>query len=268
MLIGLVIGGLGGGGGVLTVPALVYLLGQDPHDATTGSVLIVGLSSVVGVAARWRNPGLDWRTGLAFGAVGIPTAYAGTLLNHRVSPSVLMLVFAAVILVAASAMLLNGHDEADSEPERPLVDPPNGAVAVATRADARRAARLRTAVKILVCGAASGFLTGLLGVGGGFLVVPALVVVLRMPMTLAIGTSLLIIVLNAGSSVVARLGDLHLDWAVVAPFTVAAIAGTLLGKRVADSVSSATLSRSFAVMLVLVGGFVAVESLGTLLGAG
>lgn len=262
LLIGLVIGGLGGGGGVLTVPALVYLLGQDPHDATTGSVLIVGLSSAVGMAVRWRNPGLDWRTGLAFGAVGIPTAYAGTLLNHRVSPSVLMLVFAAVILVAAAAMLLNGHDEAEAGPEPPL-GPPSGAVAVATRTDAR----LRTAVKILVCGAASGFLTGLLGVGGGFLVVPALVVVLRMPMTLAIGTSLLIIVLNAGSSVVARLGDLQLDWAVVAPFTVAAIAGTLLGKRVADSVSSATLSRAFAVMLVLVGGFVAVENLVTLLGA-
>ena len=198
LLIGLVIGGLGGGGGVLTVPALVYLLGQDAHDATTGSVLIVGLSAVVGMAARWRNPGLDWRTGLAFGAVGIPTAYAGTLLNHRVSPSVLMLVFAAVILVAASAMLLNGHDQADAEPERPVAGQSTGAVAVATRTDARRAARLRTAVKILVCGAASGFLTGLLGVGGGFLVVPALVIVLRMPITLAIGTSLLIIVLNAG----------------------------------------------------------------------
>jgi uncharacterized membrane protein YfcA len=269
LLIGLVIGGLGGGGGVLTVPALVYLLGQDPHDATTSSVLIVGLSSVVGVAVRMRNPGLDWRTGLAFGAVGIPTAYAGTLLNHRVSPSVLMLVFAAVILVAAAAMLLNGQDEPDAEPERPLDDQhPTGAVAVAARTDVRRAARLRTAVKILVCGAASGFLTGLLGVGGGFLVVPALVIVLRMPITLAIGTSLMIIVLNAGSSVVARLGDLHLDWAVVAPFTVAAIAGTLLGKRVADSVSSAVLSRAFAVMLVLVGGLVAVESIGALLGAG
>jgi uncharacterized protein len=269
LLIGLVIGGLGGGGGVLTVPALVYLLGQDAHDATTGSVLIVGLSAVVGMTVRMRNPGLDWRTGLAFGAVGVPTAYAGTLLNHRVSPSVLMLVFAAVILVAAAAMLLNGQEEPDAEPERPLGDQPStGAVAVATRTDARRAARIRTAIKILVCGTASGFLTGLLGVGGGFLVVPALVVVLRMPMTLAIGTSLLIIVLNAGSSVVARLGDLDLDWAVVAPFTVPAIAGTLLGKRVADSVSNATLSRAFAVMLVLVGGFVAVQSVGALLGAG
>ena len=242
LLIGLVIGGLGGGGGVLTVPALVYLLGQDAHDATTGSVLIVGLSAVVGMTVRMRNPGLDWRTGLAFGAVGVPTAYAGTLLNHRVSPSVLMLVFAAVILVAAAAMLLNGQEEPDAEPERPLGDQPSTG-AVATRTGRPPRARIRTAIKILVCGTASGFLTGLLGVGGGFLVVPALVVALRMPMTLAIGTSLLIIVLNANSSVVARLGDLDLDWAVVAPFTVAAIAGTLLGKRVADCVSNATLSR-------------------------
>ena len=270
LFIGVVIGGLGGGGGVLTVPALVYLLGQDVHDATTGSVLIVGVSAVVGAAVRLRNPGLDWRTGLAFGAVGVPAAYLGTLLNHRVGPAVLLLVFAAVILIAAAAMLIKDHAD-DEDAGAPFGDPAvagGAGVAVAARPDTARRTRLGTAAKIVVCGLACGFLTGLLGVGGGFLVVPALVVVLGMPITLAIGTSLLIIVLNAASSMVARLGDLQLDWAIIAPFTVAAIAGTLLGKRVADALSGAVLTRAFAVMLVLVGGFVAVESVGALLGAG
>jgi len=271
LLIGVVIGGLGGGGGVLAVPVLVYLLGQDAHDATTGSVLIVGASAVVGAAVRRRNPGLYWRTGVAFGAVGIPAAYFGTLLNHRVSPSVLMLVFAAVILVAAAAMLLNGHVPEDDDPALAETGNSTGggtAVAVATRPATVRRTRLATAAKIIICGSVSGFLTGLLGVGGGFLVVPALVVVLRMPITLAIGTSLLIIVLNAVSSLAARLGDLHLDWTIVGPFAIAAIVGTLAGKRVADALSGAVLTRAFAVMLVLVGGFVAVQSVGALLGHG
>lgn len=270
LLIGVVIGGLGGGGGVLTVPVLVYLLGQDAHDATTGSVLIVGAASVVGAAIRRRSPGLDWRTGIAFGVVGIPAAYLGTQLNQHISPSVLMLVFAAVIVVAAVAMLLNGHPTEDEDPDPVEIDGPAGgtAVAVATRRHTARRARLGTAVKIVVCGSVSGFLTGLLGVGGGFLVVPALVVVLRMPITLAIGTSLLIIVLNSVSALAARVGDLHLDWTVVGPFAIAALVGTLVGKRVADALSSAVLTRAFAVMLVLVGGFVAFESIVEVLSKG
>jgi uncharacterized protein len=264
LLIGLAIGGLGGGGGVLTVPALVYLLGQGPHDATTGSVLIVGAAAVVGMVDRWHRPGLDLRTGIAFGAAGIPTAYLGTLLNHRVDAPVLMLLFAAVVLVAAVAMLLNGPDRDDAA-DLPDAATGGSGVAVAIRPDTARRARL-AAVKIVLCGSVSGFLTGLLGVGGGFLVVPALVVVLRMPMTLAIGTSLLIIVLNSASSLAARVGELHLDWTVVGPFAIAAIGGTLLGKRVAEALSGAALTRAFAAMLVLVGGLVAVESVGTLLG--
>jgi uncharacterized membrane protein YfcA len=266
LLIGVVIGGLGGGGGVLTVPVLVYLLGQGAHDATTSSVLIVGVSSVVGFLARVRSPGLSWRTGLAFAAVGIPASYLGGLLNQRVSAPVLLLVFAAVVLVAAAAMLLN-DPVADDDRNRPPVEPATGgAVAVTTRPTTARRARLAGVAKILLCGSISGLLTGLLGVGGGFLVVPALVVVLRMPITLAIGTSLLIIVLNSGAALAARIGELHLDWAVVGPFTIAAIIGTLLGKKVADACSGAVLTRAFAVMLVLVGGFVAVQSAGALLG--
>jgi len=257
LVIGLVIGGLGGGGGVLTVPVLVYLLGQSAQDATTGSVIIVGASAVVGALARVR--GIDWRTGIGFGVVGIPAAYLGTWVNHQADQPVLLLVFATITLIAAVAMLLNGDgpiDEDEPGADRPAAGGGTGDTVVA----APPQTRLGTVAKIVACGAAAGFLTGFLGVGGGFVVVPALVVVLRMSMTRAIGTSLLIIVLNAGSSLASRVGDVHLDWAVVTPFAVAAIAGTLLGKRVADRFSGATLTRAFAVMLVLVGLFVGAES--------
>jgi uncharacterized protein len=256
IVVGVVIGGLGGGGGVLTVPALVYVLGQNAHDATTGGVLIVGVTALVGTVARIRERGVEWRTGVAFGAVGVPAAYLGTLLNRNVDEPVLLIAFACLTLLAAAAMLWNG-DSSDDPPEH------GGAgTAVATR----HGVLTGQAVKVIVCGVAVGFLTGFLGVGGGFLVVPALVVVLRLPMSLAVGTSLFVITVNATSSVLSRAADLHLDWTVVAPFTVAAIAASLVAKRVARRLSGATLSRAFAFMIGAVGLFVAVQSLATIAG--
>jgi uncharacterized membrane protein YfcA len=257
LVVGCVIGGLGGGGGVLTVPALVYVLGQSAHAATTGSVLIVGVTSLVGAIARVRERGVDWRTGIGFGVVGIPAAYLGTLANRHVDQSVLLIAFALLTLFAAAAMLWRGREC----PETPS-EPGGAGTAVAVRN--QTAAGLAT--KIVVCGVAVGFLTGFLGVGGGFLVVPALVIVLRMPMSLAIGTSLFIIVLNAVSSALARATDLHLHWEVIAPFTVAAIVASLVAKRVSSRLSGTTLTRAFAVMLSAVGLFVAVESVAALIG--
>jgi uncharacterized protein len=264
LVIGVVIGGLGGGGGVLTVPALVYLLGQSAQDATTGSVIIVGTAAVVGVLMRIRCRGIRWRTAIGFGAVGVPAAYLGTQLNHRVEQPVLLLAFSALTLVAAVAMLLNRDgDEVDAATDRVAARRGTGGTgtAVLTLPDVRRSSAPVTVLKIAICGVVAGFLTGFLGVGGGFLVVPALVVVLRMPMGSAIGTSLLIIVLNALSSVASRIEVMHLDWSVIVPFTVVAVVGTLIGKRVADRFSGATLTRAFAVMLTLVGIAVGAQSL-------
>lgn len=262
LVMGVVIGGLGGGGGVLTVPALVYVLGQSAQDATTSSVIIVGITAAVGAVARIKGGGVDWRNGIALGLVGIPAAYLGTLLNHHVSQPVLLLAFAALTIVAAVAMLAgargNREPAIDHDPDDAAG---GGGTATAVRARAGRTDLLLSAAKVVACGAVVGFLTGFLGVGGGFLVVPALVIVLRMPMALAVGTSLLVIVLNSISSVVSRVGVMHLDWHVIAPFTIAAVLGTLIGKRVADKLSGATLTKSFAVMLVAVGVFVGVQSL-------
>lgn len=259
LAVGLVIGGLGGGGGVLTVPALVYVLGQGAQDATTASVVIVGISALVGVLARLRRRSgvaeLDLRRGLLLGLAGLPAAYLGTLLNQHVAPPVLLLSFALLTVVAAVAMLL------DARRTRPAAPPEPSAPGGGTTAVAAPPRLLVTAVKVVGSGAAVGFLTGFLGVGGGFLAVPALVLVLRMPMRTAVGTSLLLIVLNSASALVSRLGALHLDWHVVLPFTVAAVVATLLGKRVADRLSGRTLTVAFSLVLIAVGLSVGVESL-------
>jgi uncharacterized protein len=256
LLIGLVVGTLGGGGGVLAVPALVYALGQDARTATTGSIIIVGVVSAVGVLSRIRERSIDWRTGLAFGVVGIPAAWLGSLLNLAVSRPTLLLSFAALTLAVAAVMLINSRSTtAGTGPTAPG----GGSTTAVLQAPGR--ARIVHVIKVVTAGAVVGFLTGFLGVGGGFLAVPALTIALGMAMPAAIGTSLLLITLNSASALVARIGHLEPDWNVVLPFTAVAIVGALAGKLIADRMSSAALNRAFAVLLIAVGGFVGVQNL-------
>lgn len=270
LLIGLVLGCLGGGGGVLTVPVLVYLLGQSAQAATTGSLLIVGITAAAGALARVRSRLIDWRTGLAFGVIGVPAAYVGSVLNQRVNQHVLLVAFAAITILAAIAMLINSaKQQPGSDPHRddpgphPDAEPRTGTTTVMARGlVGGRRQFVRTALKVSSCALVVGFLTGFLGVGGGFLVTPALVITLQMPMNDAIGTSLMIIVINSAASMASRIGAIHLDWTVVLPFIAAAVIGSVAGKRVADRFSGDSLNRAFAVLLILVAGFVATQSLG------
>ena len=276
LVIGLVIGGLGGGGGVLTVPVLVYLLGQTAQDATTSSVIIVGISSAVGVVSRIRGHGVAWRTGLALAAAGTPAAYAGSILNQRAGETTLLLAFAALTLLVGAAMLVDGGP-CDDDPDGPCTGDgstgvplaPGPAAVVVRPPGGRRLAAPAVAhgVKIVVCGAAAGFLTGFLGVGGGFLVVPALVIVLRMPMSRAVGTALLVILVNTVAALGSRWGTTTLDWAVVVPFTVASVVGTVLGRRVAERLSGAVLTRIFAGLVLLVGLAVGTETVVSWIGS-
>jgi uncharacterized membrane protein YfcA len=272
LVIGFVMGGLGGGGGALAVPALVYLLGLTAQDATTTSVVVVGITAVVGVLVRLRGGLIKWRTGLAFGAVGIPSAAVGTLINQRAAQPVLLLSFAALALIAAIAMIIDSRERPavsagsagpDPEPVAPAGRPVErrGAVAVEPRSAVVSSSTTVRVLKIVLCGVVIGFLTGFLGVGGGFLMVPALVIVLRMPMMFAVGTSMLIMAINAVAALGARVGVSEFDWAVLVPFTIAAVAASIVGKRVSVRLSSAALGRAFAVMLLLVGAYTAVESI-------
>jgi uncharacterized membrane protein YfcA len=270
LLIGGVLGALGGGGAILTVPALVYLLGQTAQDATTSSLVIVGVTAVAGALAHARAGRVRWRTGTAFGVAGILAAFAGTALNHRVDAHVLLLGFAGVMLVAATGMLLRARsdtkraDHPTTSTPRPA-GPAGAATTVAPHPAALRSRRdTAIAVKVIGAGLAVGFLTGFFGVGGGFVIVPALVMVLGFPMPAAVGTSLLIIAVNSAASLAARAGHAHFDWAVIIPFTLAAMAATLAGKRIADRLPGTTLSRAFAGLLLAVAAYVAITSIAAL----
>ena len=278
LLIGLTLGALGGGGSVLTVPALVYVIGQDAQTATTSSLFIVGISALVGALGHARSGRVRWGVGVAFGVVGIAASYAGTALNRLVDPHVLLLAFAVVVLAAATGMLGNTAKRADrpaterqrvhagSKPDRapPAAgDGPRGTSSASAPETSRSGRRWSAAQasKVLAAALLLGFMTGFFGVGGGFVIVPALVLALRMPMAEAVATSLLIIALNSTSSLVARAASADFHWSVIVPFTLAAMAGALAGKKVADRLSGTTLTRAFAALLIAVAVYTATSSI-------
>ncbi len=270
LLIGAVLGALGGGGAILTVPLLVYILGQSAQDATTSSLVIVGLTAAVGTIGHARAGHVRWRTGLVFGVTGLASAYAGTALNRQIDERVLLLGFAAVMIAAAVGMLVRSGkaigppegdlpDAAVVNAHRPGVsDSGTAGVQLVAAPVGVRPPRRQTVqmIKVVAAGLTVGFLTGLFGVGGGFVIVPALTLALGLPLPIAVGTSLLIIALNSASALAARAGSAHFDWAVIAPFTLAAMAGTVAGRWIADRLPNSALNRAFAVLLLLVAAFV------------
>ena len=280
ILIGVSLGALGGGGSILTVPALVYVLGESAHAAITESLVIVGITSVVAAVGHARVRHVRWGSGIVFGLVGVASSYAGTALNGHVNPNALLLAFAVLIVVVASGMLRRARAQirvpARPEPVAAGVSagstpaagarssqhssPDRGPTRPASVTGGDQAGRSNIALKIIMAGLVVGFLTGFFGVGGGFVIVPALVMALGYDMPIAVGTSLLIIAINSAASLAARAGSETLHWSVIIPFTVAAIAGSLGGKRVADQVPSTTLTKAFAALLVTVAGYVAIRS--------
>lgn len=273
LLIGLSLGALGGGGSILTVPALVYILGMSAQEATTASLVIVGVTAAAGSIGHARSGNTRWGAGMLLAAVGVPASLLGTALNRQVDPDVLLLSFAALMLIAAVGMLVRsrkssrgasppatGPSEPDGEPAA------GGGTLTATRARTRPAhakrsrGRVGHAVRLLAAGLGIGFLTGFLGVGGGFIVVPVLVVLLSTPMPVAVGTSLLVISLNSAVALAARAGNGGFDWDVIVPFTAAAVAGSVAGKRLADRINPNKLTVAFAVLLVAVAVYVAVRA--------
>ena len=242
--VGLVLGALGGGGSVLTVPALVFVLGLTAQEATTGSLIIVGLTAAAAAIGHARAGHVQWKRGLLLAGAGVPAALLGTAANRLVDQNVLLLAFAALMLVAAIGMLITSPGSGDDASEERGNGPSGGALWL----------------RVLWAGLLIGALTGFFGVGGGFVIVPVLVVALHFPIATAVGTSLVVIALNSGVSLAARLGSASIAWDVIAPFTAAAVVGSFAGKRVADRLPATALTRAFAVLLVLVAGYVAVRA--------
>jgi uncharacterized membrane protein YfcA len=246
--IGFALGALGGGGSILAVPALVYAAGQSATDATTTSLLVVAGASLFGLAGHWRAGRVRVWPGIVFGLVGIGGSILGTAINRRLDEDVLLAGFAVLILVAAWRMM-TGCPSCTRVGEQRAVGAPaggGGGTALLTRIQVTP----RQAVAVVAAGTAVGFLTGLFGVGGGFVIVPALTLALGFNMPQAVGTSLLVITVNAAIALAARGGPGAVEWSVALPFTVAALAGVGTGVRAAGRLHAQTLLRGFAALLV------------------
>lgn len=248
-LIGLSLGALGGGGSILAVPVLVYVAGQDAKAATATSLVLVGMTVLVGIGPHRRAGRVRLKAGVLFDAAGVAGAVAGSRLNEQVDPDVLLLGFSGVMLLAAAAMFRSARKRRAA-----LAAAAGGAAAgagavlqlTAVRADAR------TIVRVLLAGTGVGILTGFFGVGGGFVIVPALVLALGFTMPEAVGTSLVVIVINSAVSLITRLGAGGVDWTVVVPFAVSSMAGVLVGGRLAGKKDPSSLQFAFVGLLVAV----------------
>ena len=238
VLIGVVLGALGGGGAILTVPLLVYVFGVGVKQAVPMSLIVVGLTGVVGVYRHRRAGSLDVRAAIAFGPTSMLGAVLGTEAAFAVSARVQLTVF-AILVLAAGGLMLRGKRE----------DPDSG------RATARRA----SAVLVGLIGTAVGFLTGFIGVGGGFMYVPALTLFAGLQMRMAVGTSLALIALGCAAGLARYIGRVDLDWSLAVLITGLAFVGVILGTAVAHRAPQRVLRRAFAVFLLVVGGFVLVR---------
>ncbi|CAM5694996.1 sulfite exporter TauE/SafE family protein [Streptomyces griseomycini] len=234
-VVGLTLGALGGGGGVLAVPALIYLLGLTPVAATTASLVIVVVTSAAALSAHARDGHVRWRAGLLFAAAGVVPAVLGAALAVRLPGTVLTAAFALVAGAAAVRMLRRPGPADEDVPVRP--------------------------VRAAAAGAGLGGVTGVLGVGGGFLAVPALVGVLGLRMRAAVGTSLVVVTVNALAALTQRTGTIDtLDWTVLGPFAGAAVLGAWDGRRLAAEVSGAALQRVFGVLLLAVAALMLIDA--------
>jgi uncharacterized membrane protein YfcA len=246
-LIGISLGLIGGGGSILTLPVMVYLFGINPLVATSYSLFVVGTTSLVGAFLHFRKGLISLRTGLLFGSVSVATVFCTrTFLVPRIPHElfqlgtfivtqslVTMLLFALLMLVAAFQMIrsqaMSRADENPSGPKR---------------------------VALAGYGAAVGLVTGLLGIGGGFILIPALVLLLKLPMKQAIGTSLFIIALNSLMGFASDGGGFHINWAFLLTITTIAVAGIFFGGLMANRVPGPQLKKGFGWSILAVSVFI------------
>ena len=234
-LIGLTLGLLGGGGSILTVPVLIYLAGVPAKSALATSLFVVGVTSLAGLVAHARAGRVRWRTGLLFGAAGMVGAYTGGRIAAYIPAAVLLIGFGLMMAATAVAMLrgANPAQGAAADPAEPA------------------AVGERHLGRILGEGAVVGLVTGLVGAGGGFLVVPALVLLGGLSMPVAVGTSLLVIAMKSAAGLAGYLHTVSIDWPLALTVTAVAVAGGLVGGRLAGRVDAMVLRRSFGWFVVV-----------------
>lgn len=238
VLVGLSLGLLGGGGSILTVPILTYVAGMDPKEAIAASLFVVGATSVVSAVDHARKKRVKWRTGLVFGAAGMAGAFGGGLLGGHIPGAVLMIAFAGMMVATSLAMIRGRKDRAGGIHDGEL---PVG--------------------KVVLEGIVVGLVTGLVGAGGGFLVVPALALLGGLSMPVAVGTSLVVIAMKSFAGLGGYLTSVNLDWALVGGVTAAAILGSFIGARLAGRIPEGLLRKGFGFFVLAMGVFVLVQEL-------
>jgi uncharacterized protein len=235
-LMGLSLGVLGGGGSILAVPIFVYVLGFGAKESIAMSLFAVGLVSLFGAAGHWRAGNVDLRVGLLFGAFAMAGTFGGARLAVFFSGAAQLSLFALVMLVAAALMF-------------------RGSATVAVPRQRSRHG-VRAVALIGAEGLAVGVLTGLVGVGGGFLVVPALVLLGGLPMKVAVGTSLLVIALKSASGFLGYVDQVQVAWGIMLVFSSIAVAGINVGTRLVRHIPASGLRRMFAVFLLVMSGLI------------
>ena len=235
--IGLSLGLMGGGGSLLTVPALVYLVGQPPQAAVTTSLAIVGANSLMGVSFHRAQGTLNWKVALSFGGAGMLVAYLSAGLSKMMPEAALLIAFAIVMLLVGGLMLTRtSHDHTEILAPRPLP-------------------------VVLASGAGVGLMTGVLGVGGGFLIVPVLVMLVGLPMQMAVGTSLIIIAMNSLAGFLGHVGDGSLNISMTVIFTAAGLLGTFAGARLNKRLPAGKLQKVFAWFVITLALFLLYDNL-------
>lgn len=237
VVVGLSLGVLGGGGSILTVPILVYVAGLEAKEAIAASLFVVGVTSAVSVISHARAGRVMWRTGLVFGAAGMAGAFVGGLLGGKIPGQILLVAF-ALMMVATSVAMIRGRKkpagDGSGTPEKHEL--PLG--------------------RVLLDGAVVGLVTGLVGAGGGFLVVPALALLGGLPMSIAVGTSLVVIAMKSFAGLAGYLTSVELDWGLILAVTGAAIVGTLIGSKISGRIPETALRKGFGWFVLAMGTFV------------
>lgn len=242
LLVGFVLGLLGGGGSVLTVPILIYALHIPVKQAIATSLCVVGLVAFIGFLSHWRQGTVSKRTAGVFGSFAIVAAYAGGRLSEFVPEQVQLTLFGVVGLIGSALMLRGGSGSTVGESD-----------------DFEFEGNRQTILLLALKGIVIGLLTGVIGVGGGFLIVPGLVLLAKLPMRKAVGTSLLVVTMNSLSGFLGHLGVVRIDWHLVGWFTAIAGIGSVIGTMVSRRVAQARLRQVFGLLLVAVSIYVLVR---------
>jgi len=253
ILIGISLGMIGSGGSILTVPVLVYLMGINPLLATTSSLFIVGMASLVGGIKSYGKGQVDFKAVTEFGIPSILSIFITrhyllpaipehifTIGEFAVSKNMLLMVVFAILMLAASISMIKGRKAESSK-------------------GLTHQERHNKVLPLVLLGLTIGIITGMLGAGGGFLIIPALVLFLKLPMKTAVGTSLLIVAINSLFGFLFSLKQFEYNWTIIIVFTVMSIAGIFIGSKLADKIPGPALKKGFGYFVLLMGIYIIIK---------